>query len=257
MSFLEGFTGSLGSYFSNQAQLDAQAKREMASYEQKLKLAKELEKTTVVKQEVFERDGKTFAAGLNSMGEKVGEERPATDWEIAQYKRTQEAASLDKQSKEANIRANTLQGDKYKQDMGFAPEREKRDAAESAAQIAASGASAANSSANANYQNLITELTKKGVITPGRGGAAQGVRASDLDTLLTSAEFQTLQAEYPEDAEFILNELDEGRLDATSARTRASKLLLIKSSKSQPLNGSLGSNDINSVLLQGRYAPQQ
>ena len=252
MSFLEGFSSSLGGYFSNQALMDQQAKREQASYEQKLKLAKELEKNTAVGQQVFERDGKLFSVGMNSSGEQIGTERPASEWQIAQRQSEQDLANRDRVKDEADVRNKNALSDRYDVDARLAPEREKRDAAQSAASINASNASARNSNANADYQNIISEFTRANGGPLSRADPNKELSARDVSALTSSPEFQELAEGTPEDqqaASLALSNVESGQQTVAQALISLSRLRL---QGSQPTVQQPGASDVDIATFLSR-----
>lgn len=250
MSFLEGFAGSLAGYFGDQAKQDAAAEREMMSYERKLAMAKKLEETTPVRQEVYKVGDQYMAVGVNSSGKQVGEERPATGFEVQAQEKIAKAEKVAEEDRALN-RQNVEGQIRDRNDSFNYRGTERKMAQES------HDSSIASNVAQRNYTNKAAATLGQG---SGRGASGSGEsgydRASDVEKLLANEDFVELQDTDPAAAQVVLNSVTNKQMGVSEALLRLKSLGLTKAKEgvSSQLPAQDTSGGISTYL--NRYNPQ-
>lgn len=172
MSFLGGFSQSLGNYFTQRAAADEERK----DWEWKQNKVLELQAKQPVKVELFTQDGKVFSQSVNAAGEPVGTPKPATQFEQQRFERGEKEYAFTNTLNQAKLdeaksgtRANEARTRRDEEETRMMPAREAREQQQLAGYLGAQGANAAESrarvgltEAQAERERMINEALKSG-----------------------------------------------------------------------------------------------
>lgn len=172
MSFLEGFSRSLGNSLIEEDRAAKAAQRDRKEWEfrqQKLaEMEERLTKTRIAGVEYFEQGGKVMAQPVNAYGEPVGVPRPAREGEAEKYTQGREDRKRKVATEEASLRGETARAGKAEKDLANYDESYGLSKREAEAGIASRLASAESARASADLSRANAEFLRDNGTLPGR-----------------------------------------------------------------------------------------
>lgn len=256
MSFVEGFSKSIGSYLTNKAVEDDRAAREKKDYEWKLQKAKEMEdmaaKTKVVSVDYFEQGGKTMAQPVNAAGEPVGPPRLANPGEAERRAMALDKANREKTKDELDIEAGRFDAENRGKVLQSKLDTEAASRETSRAYGAAAGAQAEAARFDLDQKRQLGEVIKNmtpqekaaylsGKL-PGRGGR-EGISDNSMIRLDDKIKEMGLENDP------LAYEIAENSASVAEALTKLNQLKLKREMSNNPsaATGALGSRDFSAA----------
>lgn len=192
MSFLEGFSRSLGNSLIEEDRAAKAAQRDRKEWEfrqQKLaEMEERLIKSRIAKVEKYEEGGRVMAQPVNAYGEPIGVARPASEAEAREFTEGRDDRKRDVESKELGLRSARAGADVAERDLAnYDSDRDLRKR-ESESGIAARLASAESARASADLSRANAEFLRNNDKLPGRDGSGRQGKTIDAQSYVELVE---------------------------------------------------------------------